>query len=149
MNTRSCGEVERVGRFQIDGGAERAFFDVAPKALLRTASCEKISVGKHVEVEAAAVVAGAVDVAGAGLCSGFHAVDSDSGEQGPEASHRDIAAFAAIASGQRHARDALHGFSEIAVRKFADVLRGDDIDRLLSRRAFQPNALCSASRGSQ
>ncbi len=61
---------------------------------------------------------------------------------GPQAAHRDIAAFAAVAARQRHAGNALHGFGEIAVGKLADVFGGDDIDgcrfrALLGQRGVQ------------
>ena len=45
-----------------------------------------------------------------------------------EAAYRDVAAFAAVAARQRDARNALHGFGEIAVGKFAEVFGLDDVD---------------------
>ena len=61
---------------------------------------------------------------------------------GAKAAHGNVAAFAAVAARERDARNALHGFGEVAVRELADVFRDDTVDgggdfALLAERGIQ------------
>ena len=119
--------VERARGLEVHGGAQRAFLDIRGRRLAH-GQLRKDFRREDIEVEAAAVVAGAIDVAGARLGRAFHAIDAHLGEAGRQAANRDVAAFAAITPRERHARNSLHRLREVAVRKFADVFGGDDID---------------------
>ncbi len=89
--------IECTRRLEVHRGAQRAFLDVRRRRLAHGELREDLG-GEHVEVEAAAVVARAVDVAGAGLCRAFHAVDAHVRELRAETANRDVAAFAAVAA---------------------------------------------------
>src|SRR5688572_22480627 len=119
--------VERARRLEVDRCAQRAFLDIRGRRLAYGELREDLG-GKHVEVEGAAIVARAIDVAGTGLRGAFHAVDADLGETRAETANRDVAAFAAVAARERDTRHALHGFSKVAVRELADVFRRNDVD---------------------
>ena len=126
MRARGEGEpiiVERFGRAQLNGRAERAFIRFGFLGLGDLHAGKEVC-GEDVEVELAVAVGAAVAATGCG--EGFHAVDLDADEIGRKAAHVDRAAFAAVAV-DLHAGDALERFSKVEVREVADVFGADRI----------------------
>ena len=123
--------VERPGRFQVDRGAERAFFDVGRRCLAGRQRRKDFR-RKDVEVEAASEggdATAAVDVRGTALRRALDSVQAHAREAWAKAADRDVTAFAAVAAGQHHAGNALHGFGKVRIREFADVFRDNAVDR--------------------
>ena len=131
-----AGMVERTGGLQLDGRAERAFFQRGRVRLVNCQGGEQIG-GKDVEVETAAAIGAASARARVGgrhvlrtdRGDRFDTVDQNARELRAETTDGDFAAFAGFTV-EGDARDALQRFRNVHVREFADVLSQDGVGRV-------------------